>query len=60
MSTVNRAEMQAILTRAATLEAARQSARDRGDIAARDAAERELAALWRQYMDLERQAGRVA
>jgi hypothetical protein len=49
--------MQAILTRAATLEAQRQAARDRGDLAARDAAERELAALWRQYMDLERRAG---
>jgi hypothetical protein len=49
------AELRAILTHAATVEAQRQAARDHDDAPAMAAAERELAALWRRHADLERQ-----
>jgi hypothetical protein len=45
---------QALLVRAATAEAARQAARQRGDADAELAAENELRALWRAHADLER------
>lgn len=46
--------LRALLTRAATLEVQRQAAVQRGDTAARDAAERELRELWREHQRLER------
>jgi hypothetical protein len=52
-----RGELAAVLTRAATVEAARQAAVQRGDTAARDALERELRELWRQHGELERAIG---
>jgi hypothetical protein len=54
--TATDAQLRAILTRAATVEAERQAARERRDWPAVAAAERELAVLWRQHADLERQA----
>lgn len=53
-------QLRAVLTRAATVEAERQAARERRDWPAVAAAERELAALWRQHGELEAEAGRVA
>ena len=47
-------ELRAILTRAATVEAERQRARDRGDSPAEAAAEHELRRLWRRHSELER------
>ena len=47
------AELRALLSRAAQAEAQRQSAIQRGDPAARDAAERELQRLHHQYVALE-------
>lgn len=47
-------ELRAILTRAATVEAERQRARDLGDTPAEALAEMELRRLWRRYSDLER------
>ena len=47
-------ELRAILTRAATVEAERQRARDRGDSRAEAAAEHELRRLWRRHSDIER------
>ena len=57
--TDTRAEMRAILTRAATCEAERQAAQERRDSPAELAAERELRDLWKRYGELER-AERVA
>jgi len=54
------AELQALLVRAATVEAARQAAHQRGDWPAVAGHERELRELWRAHSDLERQAARVA
>jgi hypothetical protein len=50
-------ERTAILTQAADAEARRQAALQRGDQRAAWHAERELAALWRRYGQLERRAG---
>jgi hypothetical protein len=47
---------QALLVRASTAEAARQAARQRGDVEAERAAENELRELWRAHADLERVA----
>jgi hypothetical protein len=47
---------QALLVRAATAEARRQAARQRGDVEAERAAENELRELWRAHADLERVA----
>lgn len=47
-------ELRAILTRAATVEAERQRARDRRDWPAEAQAERELRQLWRRHSELER------
>ena len=46
-------ELRAILTRAATVEAERQRARDRQDWPAESAAECELRRLWRRHAELE-------
>jgi hypothetical protein len=54
--TDTRRELQALLVRAAQVEAARQSAVARGDTAARDAAELELRRLWREHSALEQRA----
>jgi hypothetical protein len=48
-------EMQALCVRAAEQEARRQAARQRGDVAVAEAAERKLAALWRRYGELDRE-----
>lgn len=48
-----RAEMQALCTRAAIAEAARQSAIERGDAQAVREHEVELSRLWSRYIDLE-------
>lgn len=55
MTDEQRNEMQALCVRAVEQEAKRQAARQRGDVAAAEAAERELAALWRRYGELKRQ-----
>ena len=52
--TDNEIELRALLTRAAEQEARRQSAREAGDQWGQYQAERELAALWRRYGQLER------
>ena len=49
-----RAEMQALLTRAADMEARRQLARDRGDELAMRQHESELRRLWARYTALDR------
>jgi hypothetical protein len=48
-----RTELRALLTRAAVLEARRQAALGRGDTCAEQAAERELAEIWRRHSELE-------
>lgn len=48
------AEMQALLTRAAEVEARRQLARDRGDELAMRQHEDELRRLWARYVALDR------
>ena len=45
-------EQQALNSRAAQAEAARQAALGRGDVTAAAAAEAELRALWERYRDL--------
>lgn len=54
MSDATRAELQALLVRAATLEAQRQAASKAGDAQAQQGIEAELRALWRRHADLER------
>ena len=49
------AELRAVLTRAAAVEAERQRARDRQDWPAEAAAEHELRRLWRRHSELERE-----
>jgi hypothetical protein len=49
------AELRTILTAAAEAEGRRQVAKERGDMQAQYQAERELAALWRRWGQLERQ-----
>jgi hypothetical protein len=51
-----RAELRALLTRAATLEVERQAAVQRGDAAAVEALMLELVKLWSAHADLERVA----
>jgi len=58
--TDHHAELQALLVRAATVEAARQAAQQRGDWPAVAGHETELRELWRAHSDLERQAGQIA
>lgn len=53
--TEREAEMQALCTRAATEEARRQQALERGDRQAAADAEIELSRLWSRYVDLGRQ-----
>jgi hypothetical protein len=48
-------EMRAILTRAATVEAQRQAAAQRGEDHAAREYELELSRLWARHADLERQ-----
>ena len=55
MTDATRAELQALLTKAATLEAERQAAVQRGDAAAVEALMIELVKLWARHADLERQ-----
>ena len=50
-----RAEAQALLTRAAIIEAQRQGAVARGDHVAAHEFEIELSRIWSRYVDLERQ-----
>jgi hypothetical protein len=45
--------LRAVLVRAATVEAARQAAIQRGDDVAREGHERELQHLWHQHQQLE-------
>lgn len=52
---VRRAEMQALCTRAAHAEAARQAAVERRDYSAVREHELELSRLWGRYIDLERE-----
>lgn len=56
MTAEHRAEACALLTRAADLEARRQSALKKGDDAVVVAIENELRELWRRHADLERAA----
>ena len=49
-------ELRAILVRAAVVEAARQAAKERGDVPAQYEHERELSRLWQRYGELERAA----
>ena len=51
----SRAELRAILTKAADLEAQRQAAVQRGDAVAVEALMLELVKLWAAHADLERQ-----
>lgn len=53
MSDAARAELQALLVRAAIAEAARQDARKRGDTVAERALEDEIRQLWARHADLE-------
>lgn len=55
-----RNQLRALLVRAATAEAARQAAVQRGDLAAARALEDELRRLWARHADLEAQSGRAA
>ena len=55
MTDATRAELQALLTKAATLEAERQAAVQRGDAVAVEALMIELIRLWSRHADLERQ-----
>lgn len=55
MSEAARAELRALLTRAATVEAERQRAVLHGDSEAAEAAMIELVKLWARHADLERQ-----
>lgn len=59
MTDDHRSEVQALLTRAATAEAQRQSARDRRDWPVVAALEGELRRLWARHAELEA-AERVA
>lgn len=54
--TDQRAEMQALLTRAADHEARRQAARDRGDLLAVRQHEDELLRLRARFVELDREA----
>lgn len=54
MTDATRAELQALSTRAAILEAQRQSALTRQDTAAAYAIETELSRLWARYLAVER------
>ena len=53
MTTDHRAELQALLVRAADQEVRRQAARQRGDRDAEQAAEDEIRALWRRHAEIE-------
>jgi hypothetical protein len=55
MATDARTEQRAILTKAATVEAQRQLARQRGDEVAVREYERELRQLWSRHRELEHQ-----
>lgn len=55
MTEPQRALAQALLTRAADLEAKRQAATARGDLRAQQGIEAELRRVWEAYSGLERQ-----